>query len=122
MTIEPAETASEPPPFSQLLHAQRNGALHADLTELVAQAAASTMETGKPSKVTLVLTVSKAGKGGGHQMVVSDQTSIKVPQPEKGTSFFFFDADNNGLSRKDPLQAELPLQEVPRPNHHAQEA
>lgn len=115
MTDPTTETEQEPPPpFSQLLFAQRNGALHAELTDLIAEAAAKTMETGKPSKASLTLTISKAGKGG-HQMVVADQTGIKVPQPEKGTSFFFFDEANSGLSRNDPLQPSLPLQEVPRP-------
>lgn len=118
---DPTPSPEPPPPASQLIHAQRNGAFHGELTDAIAEAAARTMATGKTSKVQVTLTFAKAGKGG-HQFVVSDQVTSKLPQEDKGTSFFFFDAKTNGLLRKDPLQAELPLQEVPRPTPSAQEA
>ena len=106
----------EPPQFSQLLFAQRGGALHGELTDELAALVEAVMATGKAGSLTLTIKVAKAGKGGGHQMVVTDVVSIKAPKSDRGETFFFFDERNSGLSRNDPLQPSLPLQEVPKPD------
>jgi len=121
MTIKP-EPAPEPPPFSQWLFAQRNGSLHAELTDELAALADRVMETGKAGTITVQIKVAKASKGGGHQMVVSDVVTVKAPKGDRGESFFFFDAESTGLVRHDPLQPELPLQEVPKPTTKLKEA
>lgn len=112
----------EPPPFSQWLFAQRSGSLHAELTDELADLTERVMETGKAGSITLQIKVAKAGKGGGHQMVVTDNVTTKAPKADRGESFFFYDATSTGLVRHDPLQPELPLQEVPKPTHHIKEA
>lgn len=117
------EDGQEPPqPFSQFLFAQRGGTTHAELTDGLAALAAAVMETGKSGSLTLTIKVGKASKKGGHQMVVSDAVVVKAPVPERTESFFFFDETTGSLTRTDPLQQQLPLQEVPAPNKTLKEA
>lgn len=110
------------PPFSQWLFAQRNGATHAELTDALAEVARSVMETGRTGSVTLKIQIGKATKKGGHQMVVSDDVIVKAPRPERDESIFFFDESNGALTRTDPQQPQLPLQEVPKPTAQLKEA
>ncbi len=115
-------TDPSPQPFSAWLHAQRNGATHAELTDALAEVAEAVMETGKAGSVSLQIKISKASKKGGHQMLVADVVTAKPPKAERGESLFFFDEETSSLTRKDPLQAELPLQEVPRSDTRLKEA
>ena len=105
-----------PEPFSRWLFAQRDGVTHAELTDGLAALAEAVMETGKAGSLTLQIKVSKASKNGGHQMLVSDAVVLKAPTAARTESIFFYDADTGSLSRKDPLQPQLPLQEVPKPS------
>lgn len=114
------QKAPEPEPFTRTLHAIRGGALHAELTDELAALTEAVMETGKAGTLTLQIKVAKASKAGGHQMLVTDLVTSKPPRPDRGESFFFYDAESGGITRHDPLQPELPLREVPRPNHHHQ--
>lgn len=116
------ETDPDPQPFSQWLFAQRNGATHSELTDGLAELAAAVMETGKGGKLVLEISIGPASKSGGHQMLVSDRVVVKAPQPKRTESFFFFDERNGSLTRNDPLQPSLPLQEVPAPTTHLKEA
>lgn len=103
-------------PFSQWLFQQRSGATHAELTDALAEVGAAVMETGKPGEVVLRIKVSKASKKGGHQMLVADDVIVKAPKPARDESLFFFDERTGSLTRTDPLQPSLPLQEVPAPD------
>jgi len=113
---------TEPQPFSQWLFAQRNGATHAELTDGLAELARAVMETGKGGKLVLEVTIGPASKAGGHQMLVSDRVVVKAPIPKRSESFFFFDERTSSLTRNDPLQPSLPLQEVPAPTSKLKEA
>jgi hypothetical protein len=104
-----------PQPFSQWLFAQRNGTTHAELTDGLAALAEAVMETGKSGSLTLQIKVGKASKNGGHQMIVSDVVVVKAPTPARSESIFFYDEKTSSLTRQDPLQPQLPLQEVPKP-------
>lgn len=116
------EGTSSPQPFSQWLFAQRGGATHAELTDGLAELATAVNETGKAGKLVLEITIGPASKNGGHQMLVSDRVVVKAPTPKRSESFFFFDERNGSLVRNDPLQPQLPLQEVPKPTQTLKEA
>ena len=111
-----------PQPFSQWLFAQRGGATHAELTDGLAALAEAVMDTGKSGSLTLQIKVGKASKNGGHQMLVSDVVVVKAPTPARTESIFFFDEKTCSLTRQDPLQPQLPLQEVPKPTQTLKEA
>lgn len=105
---------NNPEPFTKWLHSQRNGATHSELTDALAKVALAVMETGKAGELTLKIRISKAARGGGHQMFVADQITTKIPELDKEETLFFFDEDSFSLSRNDPHQPELPLQIIPR--------
>lgn len=111
-----ADDEPTPQPFSQWLFAQRNGTTHAELTDALAEVGAAVMETGKAGEVVLRIKVQKASKKGGHQMLVSDEVQVKAPKPARDESLFFFDERTGSLTRTDPHQPSLPLQEVPKPD------
>lgn len=113
MTDTDTPETPDPQPFSQWLFAQRAGATHAELTDGLAELATQVHETGKGGKLLLEITIGPASKNGGHQMLVSDRVVVKAPTPKRTESFFFFDERNGSLTRNDPLQPQLPLQEVP---------
>lgn len=115
MTDTDTPEVEPPPPFSQWLFAQRNGATHAELTDALAEVGRAVMETGRAGSITLKISIGKASKKGGHQMIVADDVQVKAPRPERDESLFFFDEETGTLSRTDPKQPQLPLREVPRP-------
>lgn len=121
-TPETEDGAPAPQPFSSWLFAQRNGTTHAELTDGLAALAEAVMETGKSGSLTLQIKVGKASKNGGHQMLVSDVVVVKAPTPARTESIFFFDEKTCSLTRQDPLQPQLPLQEVPKPTTTLKEA
>ncbi len=113
----------EPPrPFSEFLFAQRGGATHAELTDGMAELARLVNETGKAGTLTLRITIQPASKNGGHQMLVGDEVAVKAPKAKRTESFFYFDEETGSLTRHDPLQPQLPLQEVPKPTTKLKEA
>ncbi|MCP9819834.1 hypothetical protein KBZ18_10050 [Synechococcus sp. Cruz-9H2] len=103
-----------PEPFSRWLFAQRDGRAHAELTAALAEVSQAVMDTGRAGEITLKIRIAKATPTG-HQLFVADQVTAKPPRPEREQSLFFFDEENWSLSRSDPRQTALPLQEVPRP-------
>lgn len=122
MTKPTDDTAEPPEPFSAFLFAQRRGATHGELTDGLAELARAVMETGKSGSLTLTIKVGKATKNGGNQLLVSDAVLVKAPTAAREESLFFFDDKNASLSRTDPNQPALPLQEVPAPTTHLKEA
>lgn len=100
-------------PFGAWLQEQRNGVLHAELSEALAEVSAAVLQHNKPGKLGLAITVKPAGNAQ-FTVFVSDEVKVTVPQPDKPTSMFFADDDGN-LSRRDPRQAELPLRDVSAP-------
>lgn len=101
-------------PFAAWLQEQRNGALHTELSEALAEVAAAALEHNKPGKVTLTISVKPAAVGQP-TVFVADEVKTVIPQAEKPTSLFFADGRGN-LTRRDPRQAELPLRDVSAPD------
>lgn len=97
--------------FTEWLHAQREGHTHAELTEKLAALVEQVIEFQGAGELTLKVKISLV-PGTGRQLLVADEISVKPPKAPKYRSIFFHDADGGGLSRKDPLQPELPLIEL----------
>jgi hypothetical protein len=92
--------------ITQLIQQQRRGALHAELTDTVAQVVAAVMTHGKAGSVTIKLTIKPEGD---EAVSIADSYSAKVPTPPAKASIFFAD-DTGKLSRARLNQPELPLQ------------
>jgi hypothetical protein len=124
---EPAETehhdddaprqggGGEGPPaklFAAWLQEQRNGGLHAELTEGLAEVSQAVVDLQKGGTLTLEIKIAPAGKEQ-QAVVVTDKVKVKPPE-DRGTSMFFTDG-HGGLYRRDPRQPELPLRDVSKP-------
>ena len=105
------DTGSGHKPFAQTLREIRNGLLHADLTDRLAEVTVAVVEHDKPGSVTLTLSIRPNAAG---TVTVSDDVKAKVPEGEKPATLFFADGDGN-LLRRDPRQMEMTgaLREVP---------
>jgi hypothetical protein len=64
--------------------------------------------TGKAGSLTLSLKIKPPKKGGMAYLLIEDAISVKEPKLDKSDTVFFPIADN-GLSRQDPSQSELPF-------------
>lgn len=97
-------------PFAAFLQEQRRGGLHAELTDKLAELVQVCAELGKGGSLTLKISLKP--NADGSTMTVSDDVSVKAPEPERGAAIFFAD-DAGNLSRHDPRQLEIPVREVP---------
>lgn len=107
------EDAPERRPFGTFLQEQRHGALHAEVSDLMQEIVRNVIELEKTGSLTITLKV--APTKDGRTVFVTDEVKAKVPQPERGGSIMFTDANGN-LSRRDPTQMtldEAPLRAVP---------
>lgn len=96
-------------PFAAWLQEQRNGALHAELTEQLTELVKSCTEHGKKGSLTLTVTVKPSDDG--YHLFVTDDTKATLPRGERPSALYFSDEDGN-LSRRDPRQQELPLRKI----------
>lgn len=121
MSAQPSEPPAEPtdggeaPPtklFAAWIQEQRQGALHAELSEKLAELGAAVVDLQKGGTLTLKIAVAPAGKEQS-AVVVTDEVKLKAPE-DRGTSMFFTDKDGN-MHRRDPRQPELPLRDVSKP-------
>lgn len=101
------EQTAETRPFTQFLHEQRRGVLHAELGEALADVCAAVVKTGKTGEVILSLKI----KPSGDMIAVTDSVTTKVPQGERAPSMYWVDGRGNA-TRFNPQQPELPLQQV----------
>jgi hypothetical protein len=97
-------------PFGAWLHEQRNGSLHAELGEHLADITARVVELQKGGSVTLTVKIAPTGEGQ-NSVFITDEVKAKPPEPPRPKALFFSDSKGN-LSRRDPRQAELPLKDV----------
>lgn len=113
---EPA-TTEEPTVrlFADWLTEQRNGLLHAELSDALNELVAAVNLTGKGGAVVLKVSVKPAAKVSG-AVVVTDDVLLKKPAGDRGDALYFVTKDNN-LSRENPAQPRLPLREVPATNN-----
>lgn len=103
-------------PFPVTLAAVRKGALVNELTEELARIVAGVVQMEKPGTLTLKLTVKPAAENS-EMVVITDELTVKVPQPDRPPTWFFA-TDDGGLARKSPTQDDLPF----RPVENAEES
>ena len=96
--------------FLSLLQLHRNGQALDDLSQAMREATEAAQLQGKVAVITLKIAIKPAGNGSG-AIVVADDIKVKLPMPDKVTSFFFCDEAGN-LHRNDPRQKELPLRSI----------
>lgn len=96
--------------FGSWVAEQRQGALHAELSEKLAELTAACMEHRKKGSLTLKVTVEP--QKDKVTLFVSDEVSVKAPVADRPSALYFAD-DRGNLSRNDPRQLEIPLREVP---------
>lgn len=96
-------------PFAAWLQEHRQGGLHAELSDALAEIGRAVGEHDKASELTLKIRVAP---NGANTVIVTDDLKVKTPEAARPASLFFTDSRGN-LSRRDPRQPELPLRQVP---------
>jgi hypothetical protein len=107
-----ADTPLEGParkPFAAFLQEHRNGGLHGELSDALAQLVLATLEQGK--KGTLTIKVDVSPNQDGVTVTITDTVTVKPPEAPRGAGIWFADEAGN-LSRRNPMQPELPLREL----------
>jgi len=96
-------------PFAAFVQEQRNGGLHGELSDALAELVLAVIE--HRGKGVLQLQVIVTPNGDGATVTVADKIKLTLPEGERGAAIFFADSDGN-LSRQNPRQMELSLREV----------
>jgi hypothetical protein len=97
--------------FVQYLYEIDEGRLVGELTQEMRDLVTEVRDQQKPGTLTLTLKVEPTK--AVNTLIITDQISVKPPKHTPGASIFYPDEEGY-LHRKDPMQPELPLQEVPR--------
>lgn len=92
--------------FASFVIEQRNGALHAEASETLAELVRAVQDHGKAGTVQITIRIAPGSKGT-NTLVVSDDVKIKAPQGDRPAALFFPDDDGN-LHRSDPRQLQHP--------------
>ena len=98
-------------PFLETLGTLRHGRTLEDLGDELTTLIAAIKTTGKGGSLTLTLKIKPARSGAVQYVTIEDQIVSKCPKLEKGDTVYFTTSDN-GLTRQDPTQTELPLRGV----------
>lgn len=96
-------------PFAAFVQEQRNGGLHGELSDSLAQLVSAVGEHRKSGS--LVLTVKVTPNNDGSTVTVTDKTKLTLPEGDRGAAIYFIDEHGN-LSRQNPRQMEMLLKEV----------
>lgn len=96
--------------FATFVIEQRNGALHAEASDFLAELVKAVQDHQKAGSVTIKITVKPGSKGTG-TLVVSDDVTIKAPTADRAAALFFPDEHGN-LHRSDPRQQQFPMRRV----------
>lgn len=108
-----ATTPRQVRPAAAVIQEIGAGALHARVSEQLAELTAAVTETGKKGTLTLQLVVAPIKPGNTSTLVVTGKSVLKAPEGDSETpsSVFFPDRDGN-LTRDDPNQPALPLRQL----------
>lgn len=109
---EPAGETPEPPhrrPFAAFLTEHRKGALHAELSEALADVVLAVVDYRKQG--TLTLTIKVTPNPDGMTVTVSDDVKATPPRADRGAALWFSDERGN-LTRKNPAQMEFALRDA----------
>ena len=109
MSDQPAPEKGARKPFAAFIQEQRNGGLHGELSDSLAELVLAVAEHRQ--KGVLQLQVIVTPNADGVTVTVADKVKLTLPEGERGAAIFFVDEDGN-LSRQNPRQIELPLREV----------
>lgn len=97
--------------FIATLEAMRDGdvvnELQAQLTDIVATVRA----TGKPGKLSLILTVKPMKNAEPHMLLIGSDIKVTLPKLDKSDTFMYA-TNENALTRRDPRQPELGFRET----------
>ena len=114
--VEPTSPGlDEPParrPFAAFLQEHRNGGLHHELSDALAELVTACVEHAKAG--TVILQVKGQPNKDGQTVVVTDTVMLRAPEGDRGAALYFTDARGN-LSRHNPNQLAMPLREAPAP-------
>jgi hypothetical protein len=98
--------------FAVFLQEVRDGRVHAELSSQLDELLTKVKETGKGGSITLKLKIKPAGRGADvDKVVISDTTTVDLPQPDRGEDFFWL-TESNDLSRNHPRQHSLELRDA----------
>jgi hypothetical protein len=95
-------------PFLETLRELRAGRTLEDLGTELTKLIVAVKSTGKSGEITLKLKIKPPKNGAISYLTIEDQIITKEPKLDRGDTVFFPTADN-GLSRQDPSQSELPF-------------
>ncbi len=92
--------------FVETLEAMRDGGVLTELESNLSDAIASVKATGKPAKVSMILTVKPMKGAEANMLFLADDIRVTLPKLDR-TATFFYATEQNGLTRRDPRQPEL---------------
>lgn len=92
-------------PFTDVLRDMRKGRVVAAATDGLGELVRGVLDTNKPGKLTLELTI-KPGTRGDNAVYVNAKVTLKSPRPDLPEALFFADADGS-LLRDDPSQQRI---------------
>lgn len=96
--------------FSATVAQLRGGRTQEELSKKLNELVNACRDTGKSGTISLKITI-KPDKGDTGQYFLEDNTTVKLPEFERGKTLMFGTPDGN-LQRTDPNQGELPLRQV----------
>ncbi len=97
--------------ITDTLRALRGGAFLDEASDMLADLVKTVDSSGKPGKLTMELTVKRAGRGST-AMIVADKLELKKPKEEASVTTLFGTPEGNLLA-EDPRQQRLELTVVP---------
>lgn len=95
--------------FLATIQNHRRGEALNDWSDALRKVTEAVQTTGKGAKLTIVLAIRPASKGGA--LVLEDDFKTTLPKTESEGSIFFADSNGN-LLREDPKQQKLPLRTI----------
>lgn len=98
-------------PFDHALRELRNGNTLHDLSDALTGLVQMVRDTGKAGQLTLTIRVRPATKNDASTVLIEDDVMVKPPKRDRSATIMFTSEDG-GLSRKDPRQIELKLQDA----------
>lgn len=115
--VPPEQAGQQRKPFAAFMQEHRGGGLHSELSDLLAELVLATRELGKKGSLTLKLDV--APNADGQTVTIVDAITLKKPEASRPAGIWYSDEEGN-LSRRNPMQQELPIREVPDARRDAQ--
>lgn len=97
-------------PITDTLRSLRGGVLIDEASEALSELVNAVMDSGKPGKLTLELTLTKASRNSG-ALVIRDKVTVKRPA-EDAFETILYATPEGSLVTQDPKQAQLELRQV----------